>query len=190
MISLHRLRLVAVIAALLVTLGLLASSASAKPENPGIGDAHAVAGHGSSAAGKRDLTVMTQNLYLGSSLTPALTATDAASFVAAVAQIYATVQYTNFPVRAEAIADEVQAKDPDLIGLQEVTKWTTAGLNPPPGYDFLAILQADLASRGLDYSVAAVSDNAEHRPGAARPSRLLRTPGDVHLHACSFRIAT
>jgi endonuclease/exonuclease/phosphatase family metal-dependent hydrolase len=107
---------------------------------------------------------MTQNLYLGSSLTPALAATDAPSFVAAVAQIYATVQYTNFPLRAEAIADEIDEEEPDLIGLQEVTKWTTGGLNPPPGYDFLAILQSDLAARGLDYSVAAVSDNANIGP--------------------------
>ena len=167
MSSSHRLRFAAVIAALLVTLGLLASSASAdKPPKAiaAVGDAHAVAGHGGPGAGKRDLSVMTQNLYLGSSLTPVLTATDAASFVAAVAQIYATVQFTNFPVRAEAIADEIQAEKPDLIGLQEVTKWTTIGANAPPGYDFLAILQSDLASRGLDYSVAAVSDNANIGP--------------------------
>jgi endonuclease/exonuclease/phosphatase family metal-dependent hydrolase len=161
-----RLRFAAVIAALLVTLGLLASSASAdKPSKAGaLGAVHAVAGHKASAAGKRDLTVMTRNLYLGSSLTPALAATDPVSFVMAVAQIYATVQYTNFPVRAQAIADEIQAKDPDLIGLQEVTKWTTGGVNPPPGYDFLAILQSALASRGLDYSVAAVANNANIGP--------------------------
>lgn len=119
---------------------------------------------GASAEGKRNLTVMTQNLYLGSSLTPALTAGDAPGFVAAVAQIYATVQYTNFPARAEAIADSIQAKQPDLIGLQEVTKWTTGGLNPPPGYDFLTILQSALAARGLDYSVAAVANNANIGP--------------------------
>ena len=171
MISSHRLRFAAVVAALLVTLGLLASFASAHKPAKG----HLAYGHGASPAGKhhgghhhgrphRDLTVMTQNLYLGSSLTPALSATDAPSFVAAVAQIYATVQYTNFPVRAEAIADEIEAEDPDLVGLQEVTKWTTGGLNPPPGYDFLAILQSDLAARGLDYSVAAVSNNANIGP--------------------------
>jgi endonuclease/exonuclease/phosphatase family metal-dependent hydrolase len=151
-----------VIAALLVTLGLLASAASAG--KPPVGGARAVNGAAASAKGKRDLTVMTQNLYLGSSLTPALTATDPVSFVMAVAQIYATVQYTNFPVRAEAIADEIQAKDPDLIGLQEVTKWTTGGLNPPPGYDFLAILHSELVARGLDYSVAAVANNADIGP--------------------------
>lgn len=123
-------------------------------------------GHGQGHHGndKRDLTVMTQNLYLGSSLGPALEAKTAEEFVAAVAQIYATVQYTNFPQRAEAIADEIQEKEPDLIGLQEVTKWTTVGLNPPPGYDFLAILEGDLEARGLDYSVASVAHNANIGP--------------------------
>jgi endonuclease/exonuclease/phosphatase family metal-dependent hydrolase len=120
--------------------------------------------HGHHGKGKRDLTVMTQNLYLGSSLGPALEAKTPEEFVEAVARIYATVQYTNFPQRAEAIADEIQAKEPDLIGLQEVTKWTTEGLNPPPGYDFLAILQGDLEARGLHYSVAAIAHNANIGP--------------------------
>jgi endonuclease/exonuclease/phosphatase family metal-dependent hydrolase len=113
---------------------------------------------------RADLRVMTQNLYLGSSLVPALTATSPAAFVAAVAQIYATVQYTDFPARAEAIADEVEANNPDLIGLQEVTQWTTTGPSSPPGYDFLAILRAALDARGLHYSVAATADNASIGP--------------------------
>ena len=119
-------------------------------------------GHGDH--GKRDLTVMTQNMYLGSSLNPALEATTPQAFVEAVARIYATVQYTNFPQRAEAIANEVDENEPDLIGLQEVTKWTTGGVNPPPGYDFLAILEKDLAARGLHYTAAAISHNANIGP--------------------------
>ncbi len=118
-------------------------------------------GHGH---GKRDLTVMTQNMYLGSSLNPALEATTPEAFVEAVARIYATVQYTNFPQRAEAIADEIQEEEPDLIGLQEVSKWTTAGLNPPAGYDFLAILENDLKARGLHYTAASISHNANIGP--------------------------
>lgn len=112
----------------------------------------------------RGLVVMTQNIYLGSSLTPALAASTPQGFVEAVARIYATVQYTNFPARAEAIADEIEAQRPDLVGLQEVSRWTTGGVNPPPGYDFLAILQSALAARGLSYSVAAVADNASIGP--------------------------
>jgi endonuclease/exonuclease/phosphatase family metal-dependent hydrolase len=118
-------------------------------------------GHGH---GKRELTVMTQNMYLGSSLNPALEAKTPEAFVEAVAQIYATVQYTNFPQRAEAIADEIKEEAPDLIGLQEVSKWTTGGVNPPAGYDFLAILENDLNARGLHYTVASVSHNANIGP--------------------------
>lgn len=120
--------------------------------------------HGHHGKGRRDLSVMTWNLYLGSSLTPALAAETPEEFVEAVALIYGTVQFTDFPTRAEAIADEIQAQEPDLIGLQEVTKWTTEGLNPPPGYDFLETLEGALAARGLHYSVAAISHNANIGP--------------------------
>jgi len=130
-----------------------------------------VAPAGASPRGERNLTVMTQNLYLGSSLTPALAAQSPGEFIAAIAQIYATVQYTDFPARADAIASEIDAHRPDLIGLQEVSIWTTAGAGAPAGYDFLAILQAELVSRGLDYSVAAVAENADIGPAPlAAPS--------------------
>jgi endonuclease/exonuclease/phosphatase family metal-dependent hydrolase len=119
------------------------------------------------AGGKREVTVMTQNLYLGSSLAPALTATSVPAFLAGVAQIYGTVLRTDFPTRAVLIADEVAEKRPDLIGLQEVTNWiavpTHAGPTPI-SFDFLALLQDQLASRGLHYTVAAVSDNANIGP--------------------------
>jgi endonuclease/exonuclease/phosphatase family metal-dependent hydrolase len=131
------------------------------------------------------LVVMTQNLYLGSSLTPALGASTSAEFVAAVAQIYATVQYTDFPARAEAIADEIEQQRPDVVGLQEVSKWTTAGVNPPPGYDFLAILQAELQDRGLSYSVAAVADNASIGPAPLALPQCI-APGPTFL--CSVQL--
>ena len=118
---------------------------------------------------KPRVTVMTQNLYLGSSLTPALTATTPAAFVAAVAQIYGTAVFTNFPRRAEALAEVIATERPDLVGLQEVTNWIAqplvAGAAPAPAsYDFLEILEAELAERGLDYEVAAVSQNADIGP--------------------------
>ena len=50
-----------------------------------------------------------------------------------IATIYSTAQFTNFPVRAEAIADEIDTHRPDLVGLQEVTRWETSvpGSHPP-----------------------------------------------------------
>ena len=143
-----------------LSFALLPSFAAAHSSNDR-GRGHHGKGHGH---GKRDLTVMTQNMYLGSSLNPALEATTPEAFVEAVARIYATVQYTNFPQRAEAIADEVQENEPDLIGLQEVSKWTTGGVNPPSGYDFLAILENDLEARGLHYTAAAIAHNAKIGP--------------------------
>jgi endonuclease/exonuclease/phosphatase family metal-dependent hydrolase len=58
----------------------------------------------------------------------------------------------------------VAAAHPDLVGLQEVSRWTVSGPSPAPSLDFLAILQAQLAARGLHYDVAAVSDNADIGP--------------------------
>ena len=118
------------------------------------------------AKDKRELTVMTQNLYLGSSLDPALTATTGPEFVGAVAQIYGTMVFTNFPARAQAIADTMAAEKPDLVGLQEVSKWIAQGTGKasPPSFDFLEILQGALTARGLDYQVASVSQNANIGP--------------------------
>jgi endonuclease/exonuclease/phosphatase family metal-dependent hydrolase len=116
------------------------------------------------AKDKRDLTVMTRNLYVGASLTPVGTATTEFGFLLAVATIYQEVQFTDFPARADAIAAEIEANDPDVIALQEVTTWTSTGPGAPPSLDFLAILRQKLADRGLSYSVAATSNNANVGP--------------------------
>ena len=87
--------------------------------------------------------------------------------MAGVAEIYGSMLFTDFPVRAAKIADMIAAEKPEVIGLQEVSSWvatpTHAGPTPP-SFDFLAILQEQLAARGLDYEVAAVSNNAHIGP--------------------------
>lgn len=109
------------------------------------------------------LTVMTSNLYLGSSLQPAIEAENAEEFLIAVATIYGTAVVTDFPSRAQTIAQTIADERPDLIGLQEVTKWTAVrsdGGPDLPNYDFLDILMEALESQGLNYSVAGTVDNA------------------------------
>lgn len=118
----------------------------------------------SEAKDKRDLVVMTQNLYLGSSLDPVIQATNATEFLVAVATIHANVQSTDFPRRAALIADEIAAKQPDIVGLQEVSKWTSVDQGTTQVQDFLAILIDQLAQRGLSYSVAGVSHNVSIGP--------------------------
>jgi endonuclease/exonuclease/phosphatase family metal-dependent hydrolase len=110
------------------------------------------------------VTVMTRNIYLGADLTPAIVAGSPAEFLGAVAGIYNSVLSSDFPTRAGALAREIDRTHPDLIGLQEVSRWTVTGPSPAPSLDFLAILQAQLAARGLHYDVAAVSDNASIGP--------------------------
>ena len=79
---------------------------------------------------------MTRNLYLGADLTPVLTALasgDNNAIVGAATQTWAAVQATRPPERMAAIADEIAAAGPDMVGLQEVTRWTTYTFNPQTG---------------------------------------------------------
>ena len=131
--------------------------------------------------------VMTRNLYLGADIFKVLAAArnpDPADggldvFIA-VAELFQTVQDTNFPERAQAIADEIWLTRPHLIGLQEVSRWYTqspsdffdfSSGSPEPDpdqtpaqdlvYDYLAILLQALEARGLHYEVAVSAVNAD-----------------------------
>jgi len=144
------------------SLVLVAAAAGLSFGMPAAAQAHD--GHGGHGTHHRGPVVMTRNLYLGADLTPAILATTPQEFAIATTTIWKTAQFTNFPLRAEALAAEIDSTDPSLIGLQEVTNWVTVGPGAPSGIDFLAILQSDLAARGLHYDVAAVSDNANIGP--------------------------
>lgn len=122
------------------------------------------------------IKVMSRNIYLGADIFPVVeiatdpNQTNPLAVPIAVAEVFQTVHATNFPERAQALADEVARRNPHVIGLQEVSQWFTGpadslvgGTSPASDvvYDFLDILLAAMAERGLDYSVATVSDNAE-----------------------------
>jgi endonuclease/exonuclease/phosphatase family metal-dependent hydrolase len=97
---------------------------------------------------------MTRNLYLGANLAPAIGAPSLAAFVAANGQILREVTANDFPTRVEGLADEIQEKKPDLVGLQEVALWRTAPPSLAPlqtgpsattvRYDYLQELLAEL----------------------------------------------
>lgn len=102
------------------------------------------------------ITVMTRNQYLGASLNPVLTATNPAEFVAAVQTVLSHMTATDFPQRVEALADEIVAKRPHLVGLQEVFRLTLNGAtSAPPFRDQLDDLLGALTARGAQYYVAA-----------------------------------
>lgn len=117
--------------------------------------------------GQLQITAMTYNLFQGSELTDAISATTPAALLAAVAKDFGQVQATNFPQRAQAIAAQAESANPDLIGLQEAALWQTgtpsASFPPPPAttvaFDFVKILVDALNARGLHYAPVAVTSN-------------------------------
>src|SRR5688500_13208445 len=66
------------------------------------------------------LKVLTRNLYVGGSLERIFAAATPQEAIEAATVIWATVRATDFPERAEAIAGEIAAHHPHLVGLQEV----------------------------------------------------------------------
>jgi hypothetical protein len=118
------------------------------------------------SATSSDISVLTQNLYVGADVDlviRALGTPDPGDDFPALLFAIETVAKTDFPARAEAIADQIARARPHAVGLQEVSQINIdlrpLGVPLVVDQDFLAILQAALAARGLHYQVAATSDN-------------------------------
>lgn len=117
--------------------------------------------------GNVKLSVMTWNIYLGAELTPLFTACSVEQIPELATQVFRQFLATNFPERAKVIANQIDLKKPDIIGLQEAVLWKL--ISPDShmvSYDFVNILIHELRCRGLKYEVAAVNQNAQ----AALPS--------------------
>jgi endonuclease/exonuclease/phosphatase family metal-dependent hydrolase len=132
----------------------------------------------------RRLTVMTRNLYVGSSYSHIPQTADPLAFIQGTTTFWSHVQQTSFRVRAEALAEEIEATDPDLIGLQEVSKFRIQVPRDPAtpatevALDYLQILRDELQERGLSYAVVSrVPDFDVEAPVLAGPSELI----DVRL---------
>lgn len=119
--------------------------------------------------GKRDIKVMTRNLYIGAELDSIVGATSAAEVPVLVAQALGRIIATDFPARSAALAQEIVEQRPDVVGLQEVTLLRVQSPgdfllgNPASAtasvLDYLQILQLQLAARGVSYAVAAIVTN-------------------------------
>lgn len=114
-----------------------------------------------------EIRLMSRNLYQGfSTLAPLLEATPQQIPVVA-AEIFGEVVATDFPARAERLAEEIAFSQPHLVGLQEVSRFRRQVpadfmLNASEDvYDFLEILFDALEARGLDYEVAANVQNID-----------------------------
>jgi endonuclease/exonuclease/phosphatase family metal-dependent hydrolase len=120
---------------------------------------------------RASLTVMTRNLYIGANVDAviaALASPDPADDFPALLAGITVIGETDFPARARALADEIARARPHVVGLQEVTRLdidlSGFGLPIVLHQDFIATLLAELSSRGLNYSLAAMNTNTQAAP--------------------------
>jgi endonuclease/exonuclease/phosphatase family metal-dependent hydrolase len=123
------------------------------------------------ATGARRIGVLTRNLYVGADVDAvigALVSPSSDDDLAALTIAIQTLQRTDFPTRAGAIADEIARARPHAVGLQEVSEihidLTPLQIPVTLDLDFLPVLQQALAARGLHYVVGATVKNIEAAP--------------------------
>jgi endonuclease/exonuclease/phosphatase family metal-dependent hydrolase len=107
------------------------------------------------------LRVATYNLYLGADLALLFDVADLDALAQRVRVVRAQLAATRFDERARAVAAVLARERPDLVGLQEVSRWT---LTPTGGeeqvlVDFLPTLLDELDRAGCGYDVHAVDPN-------------------------------
>lgn len=181
--KLRRLALVGSAAAALALSVSLAPGAAADPAGSAPGTSRA-------AAATQPVDVMTRNLYLGADLTAvidALSSPNPQDLVTQATLTWQAVQASEPAERMAAVADEIRTQAPAVVGLQEVTVWSTYPFNPAQGsvaggptvvYDFLDLLLAELNQPGGPsyYEVTgATSDNF-----TSPPIPVLANPGDPY----------
>jgi endonuclease/exonuclease/phosphatase family metal-dependent hydrolase len=132
-----------------------------------------IAGFGATTAASAKpakVKVMTRNLYLGADLTPALLATTQVELFEEGFKVVDAVRETNYTARSRKLADEIDARNPHVIGLQEVALWRRGPEGAADGaatpaeevvYDFLDELRNQLRNRGLKYKVAVVQQETD-----------------------------
>jgi hypothetical protein len=129
-----------------------------------------------------EFTVMTRNIYVGTDI-DILMVTPPEEIPVVVAQLWGEIQATDFADRAEALADEIAAAQPHLVGLQEASLFRAQSPgdfligNPQPAEDVILdhvdVLLDALADRGLSYSAVAICTGMDVEvPMAVSPTEL------------------
>jgi len=118
------------------------------------------------------ITVMTRNLYVGASFSIFLGISTPNDVPDRVNKVYAKILSSRFPLRAEAIADEIVQNQPDVVALQEAPlllvqsppSEVSISNRPQPtvvATDYLQILLDALQRRHVHYAVAAIVNNTD-----------------------------
>lgn len=120
------------------------------------------------SAHDRSLTVMTRNVFLGADLAPLVGTRSLDELSLTAGAIWSRIQANDFARRARALAAEIAATKPDLVGLQEVSLYRSD--RPPDGpitpaetveQDYLRMLLAALKARGQSYRAAATFESGD-----------------------------
>ena len=141
-------------------------------------------GQDESVAGAKradEIRVMTRNVSIGGNIDRVLVAPSMNEVPLLVAQTWQEIVTNDFHVRAAALAQEIKARDPDIIGLQEITTFRVqdpgdmvfGGTEPATvvAYDYLQILLDALEERGLRYEVAGlIADTEAEMPMVTSPA--------------------
>jgi endonuclease/exonuclease/phosphatase family metal-dependent hydrolase len=104
------------------------------------------------------VTTMTQNMFPGADLDPIIAAGSNFDPQAAAEAIATQVIASNIPGRAALVAAEIAENQPDLVALQEVTKWKFKSGRGMIVLDQLDQLMEALKNAGQHYRVAAVQE--------------------------------
>jgi endonuclease/exonuclease/phosphatase family metal-dependent hydrolase len=143
----------------------------------------------------RDLPVMTRNMDAGSDfgyiLAAAMnTSSTQVDILGAITKTFLEMHMSDYATRADEIAGEIQATQPYLVGLQEVTT-LRMGAYPGPAStvvdDQLQSLLQSLQQRGLHYTVLKVQKNADIEMPAFDASYNLITVGFTDYDAVLVR---
>jgi endonuclease/exonuclease/phosphatase family metal-dependent hydrolase len=113
------------------------------------------------------ITVLTRNMYVGANVDRIIEEPDPNMIPVRVAEEWARLQSTDFPGRARALAEEIVANKPHLVGLQEVSLFR---IQDPADFqlnasdvaiDFLATLMVEIEAAGGDYRVVGIIEDTD-----------------------------
>jgi endonuclease/exonuclease/phosphatase family metal-dependent hydrolase len=104
--------------------------------------------------------VYTQNVYLGGDTGPLFTIdlSNIPAVIAATNTFWNEVQQSAVEDRMTAIVNEIDRRRPHVVGLQEVLRFVVLDgtMTPIGGLDLLALIEAEIAARGLPYTTEVV----------------------------------
>ena len=109
------------------------------------------------------LTVLSQNLYIGAEIPGIALAPTVCDLMAAADTAVEQIKANDFTQRADSLAAQIANEAPDVVGLQEVFVIAQTAFPEGPTFfyeNYLDILMAALAEKGANYSVAAVRTSA------------------------------